>query len=109
MLGFTVAIVRPQRKYKHYLLDCLVLMILSLLILTTIGRSFQDDNSIQEHTAHLFQNIAVGLPIVYISGVVIYFFFVKTKILQQLKKLPAVKIVSLEQCSLLNDQVSPSH
>ena len=70
VLGFTVAIVRPQRKYKHYLLDCLVLMILSLLILTTIGRSFQDDNSIQEHTAHLFENIAVGLPIVYISGVV---------------------------------------
>ena len=85
VFGFTVAIVHPQRKYKHYLLDSLVLMLLSLLLFTMIGDSLQNSNSIQDHTAYLFENIALGLPIVYISGIVVYFFFVKTKILQQLK------------------------
>ena len=112
VLGFTVAIVHPQRKYKHYLLDCLVLMFLSLLIFSTAGHGLQ--NSYISHKIEILLNtIALGLPIVYISGIVTYSFCVKTKLLQRLKKLSARysarKSVSLEQCSLLNDHASPSY
>ena len=113
VLGFTVAIVHPQRKYKHYLLDCLVLMFISLLIFSMIGSSLQNSNSIPQHVQDVFNTITHGLPIVYISGIVTYSFCVKTKLLQRLKKMfarySARKYVSLEQCSLLNDHASPSH
>ena len=112
VLGFTVAIVHPQRKYKHYLLDCLVLMFLSLLIFSTVGYGSQN-SYISQKIKIILYNIAHGLPIVYISGIVTYSFCVKTKLLQRLKKLFARystrKSVSLEQCSLLNDHASPSH
>ena len=110
VLGFTVAIVHPQRKYKHYLLDCLVLMFISLLIFSMIGSSLQNSNSIPQHVQDVFNTITFCLPIVYTSGIVTYSFCVKTKLLQRLKKLSArYSAISLEQCSLLNDQASPSH
>ena len=100
VLGFTVAIVHPQRKYKHYLLDCLVLMFISLSIFSTVGYGLQNSNSIPQHVQDVFNTIALGLPIVYISGIVTYSFCAKTKLLQRLKKLSARysarKYVSLE-------------
>ena len=112
VLGFTVAIVHPQRKYKHYLLDCLVLMFLSLLIFSTVGYGLQN-SYISQEIEIILNTIALGLPIVYISGIVTYSFCVKTKLVQWLKKLfarySARKSVSLEQCRPLNDHASPSH
>ena len=82
LLWFTVAIVRPQRQYKHYLLDCFSLMILSLIIFSLIGIGLQHENSIAQLISFGFLNIAFILPVLYVSGSIGYWVIFKRRIPQ---------------------------
>ena len=58
IIGFSIAILHPQQKYIHYLLDCLILMIISLLIFSIIGASLAHSNFISVHIQNIFVLIA---------------------------------------------------
>ena len=86
MLGFSIAILHPQQKYIHYLLDCFMFMILSLLIFTLIGVSLAHNNFISSHFDNIFIVIAFNLPPFYGFGLVSYWVIVKKKIPQTFAK-----------------------
>ena len=108
VLGFTVAIVHPQRKYKHYLLDCLVLMLLSLILFTMIGDSLQNSNSIPRSYSIPIRRYRPWFAYrLHFRHSCIPFLCQDENSPAALKLPSAMKIVSLEQCSLLNDQAFP--
>ena len=82
MLGFSVAIIRPQKRYIHYLLDCFILMILSLKMFLIIAFLLTRTCLISKKFEQLFQDVVVSLPIIYIVGLVTYWIVVKKRVPQ---------------------------
>ena len=84
MLGFSVAIFHPQRTTIHYVLDCIILMILSLLFFTFTGFFMGANNSIASQISKWFGNVSYALPLIYIMCLVLYWTFAKKRIPQRL-------------------------
>ena len=104
MLGFSIAILHPQQKYIHYLLDCFIFMIFSLLIFTIIGASQAHNNFISSHFENLFIVVAFNLPLFYGFGLVNYWVIIKKKITQIFPKFVLRKLKKLIHDCNANDQ-----
>ena len=85
-LGFSIAVFRPQKTFIHYVLDLLVLMMLSLVVFFIIGLTLQDTNSISRKINNAFRIIALSLPILYIILLMGYWVCVRNKFLRHLQK-----------------------
>ena len=83
MLGFSVAILHPQRTKLHYTLDCIILLLLSILLFSATGIFLGPTNSIAWKVFNLFCDINVDLPLIYIACLVLYWITVKKKVPQQ--------------------------
>ena len=86
MRGFSIAILHPQQKYIHYLLDCFILMIVSLLLFSKIRTSLAHSNFISFYIQNIFVVIAFILPPIYGFGLVSYWVIIKKKIRQTFAK-----------------------
>ena len=104
MLVFSIAILHPQQKYIHYLLDCFILMIFSLLIFSIIGASLVHKNFILFHFQSIFLAIASNLPLFYGFGLVGYWVIIKKKIPQKFAKFVLRKLKRLIHGCNVNDQ-----
>ena len=110
MLGFSVAILHPQRMRAHYILDCFVLMMLSLFFLNTIGFFSSVQSYITSTMSQVFSFITFVTPLVYITCLVLYWIIVKNRIPQRFGKFVVRKTRSLfhsesnEEQRLLVDQ-----
>ena len=80
-LGFSIAVFRPQKTFIHYLLDLLVLMMLSFVVFIFIGLALPDSNSISKKIDNAFRVIALSLPILYIILLMGYSVCIKKKLL----------------------------
>ena len=83
MLGFSVAILHPQRTKLHYTLDCITLLLLSILLFSAIGFFLGPHNSIASNFSKIFGYISFALPLIYINCLVLYWITVKKKIPQR--------------------------
>ena len=104
MLGFSIAILHPQQKYIHYLLDCLILMIISLLTFAYIWASLARSNSISFHFRNILGLIALTLPLIYGFGLVGYWVIMRKKIPQTCAKFGLRKGTKLLHDCIANDQ-----
>ena len=104
MLGFSIAILHPQQKYIHYLLDCFIFMISFLLIFTIIGVSLAHSNFISVHFQNIFVVIALTLPVIYSFGLVGYWVIRKKKIPQTCAKFVLRRGTELLHDCIANDQ-----
>ena len=104
MLGFSIAILHPQQKYIHYLLDCFILMIISLLIFSKIGASLAHSNFISVHIQSIFVLIAFNLPLLYGFGLVGYWVIIRKKIPQTFAKFVLRKGTKLLHDCTASDQ-----
>ena len=104
MLGFSIAILHPQQKYIHYLLDCFILMIISLLFFSKIGASLAHSNFISDHIQNIFVLIAFNLPLLYGFGLVGYWVIIRKKIPQTFAKFVLRKGTKLLHDCTANDQ-----
>ena len=91
MLGFTVAVVHPQRTQLHYILDCIALILLSLLLFAVMGTYFGPHNSIPTKVSKLLIFVAVSLPLLYITVLICYWIIAKKRIPQKLFRFLFVK------------------
>ena len=104
MLGFSIAILHPQQKYIHYLLDCFIFMISFLLIFTIIGVSLAHSNFISVHFQNIFVVIALTLPVIYSFGLVGYWVIRKNNIPQTCAKFVLRRGTELLHNCIGNDQ-----
>ena len=83
LLGVAVAVLHPQRKRIHYVLDCIILMLLSVLFFTFTGFFLGTHNSIASQVSRYGGfGILLG-PIVYITCLVFYWIIAKKRIPQR--------------------------
>ena len=82
ILGFSIALVHPQKTFIHYLLDSLSLMILSLLTFSLVGYTVAYKQFIPGYFPHIFRYIAFSLPVIYCCGLGGYWIIIKQKIPQ---------------------------
>ena len=80
MLGFSVAILQPQRTKIHYVLDCIILMLLSLTFFSFIGFFVDSHSSIGSQISRWFGIASCALPLIYMTCLVCYWIVVKKKI-----------------------------
>ena len=80
MLGFSVAILQPQRTKIHYVQDCIILMLLSLLFFSFIGFFVDSHSSIGSQISRWFGIASCALPLIYMTCLVCYWIVVKKKI-----------------------------
>ena len=95
MLGFSITILHPQQKYIHYLLDCFIFVIFSLLIFSKIGVFLAHSNFISFHIQNIFVVIAFNLPLLYGFGLVSYWVIIKKNIPQTFAKFVLRKLKRL--------------
>ena len=81
-LGFGIAIVHPQRRFIHCLLDCLILMTLSLIIFSKIGYTLTHGNFTPDHLQRIFTVVSFTLPFLYCFGLLFYWVVFKKRIPQ---------------------------
>ena len=82
MLGFSVTVIHPQRRYISYFLDSFILTILSLFSFSAIGIIEGPTNYLPGKVANIFLKIAVVLPLLYSLGLVGYWTLIKKRIPQ---------------------------
>ena len=91
VLGFSVAIVHPQRTKMHYVLDCTILTLLSLSLFSVMGFFLGPNNSIVSQISRYFGIISISLPFIYIICLVCYWIVAKKRIPQRLGSFLASK------------------
>ena len=96
LLGFSVAILHPQRTFTHYILDCTVLMLLSILFFSTTGFFLGPHNSIASQISKIFGYLAFVLPLIYITCLVAYWIVAKKRIPQRLGCFIARAVASVD-------------
>lgn len=84
ILGFAVATLHPQRTRVHYTLDCVILVLLSILLFSVIGFFLGPHNSIPSMVSRVFGLTALAFPLFYFICLVIYWIGVKKRIPQRL-------------------------
>ena len=84
ILAFAVATLHPQRTRIHYILDCIILLLLLLLLFSLIGGFLGPHNSILSMVSRVFGITALGFPLFYFIGLVIYWIGAKKRVPQQL-------------------------
>ena len=105
-LGFGIAVFRPQKTFVHYILDILVLMMLSLVIFFVIGLTLQETNSQSRKIYSVFRIVALSLPIFYIILLMGYWVCIRKKFLGRFQKCLGQKCSWCCQRFLLNQRVS---
>ena len=95
MLGFSVAVIHPQRRYISYFLDCFILMILSLFLFSVIGIAEKSTNYLLGKVAHIFIYIAMVLPLLYFIGLMGYWTLIKKRIPQSCSNFVTEKMRNL--------------
>ena len=108
-LGFGIAVFRPQKTFVHYVLDILVLMMLSLVIFFVIGLTLQETNSKSRTIYSVFRFIALSLPILYVILLVGYWVCIWKKFLRPFQKCLGRKCSWCCQRFLLNGLVNVQH
>ena len=83
MLGVSVAILHPQRTKLHYTLDCIILLLLSILLFSAIGTFLGPNNSIAWKVFNIFGDVSIDLPLIYIACLLLYWITVKKKVPKQ--------------------------
>ena len=109
MLGFSVAILHPQRTKLHYTLDCIILLLLSILLFSGIGSFLTSNSSLATNLSRIFGEISVVLPLVYITCLTLYWITVKKNIPQNIgrcmlrisAKVLCIESIATEQQGLL--------
>ena len=84
MLGFSVAILHPQRTKLHYVLDCIILVLLSTLFFTVTGFFMGPHNSVASQVSRCYGSISLILPLAYIVCLVFYWSIARKRIPQRL-------------------------
>ena len=84
VLGFSIAILHPQRNEIHFILDCFILMILSLLIFASMGGILGHSNTFSTGISNVIIYIIVLLPLLYVSGLVGYWIIIKRRMPQSI-------------------------
>ena len=84
ILGFSVAILHPQRTFFHYILDCTVLVLLSVLFFSITGFFLGPHDSVASQISRYFGFFSVALPLIYILCLVVYWTVAKKRIPQRL-------------------------
>ena len=92
MLGFSVAILHPQKTKIHYILDCIVLMLLSLLFFAIIGSFSSTRSKITLATHSVLTIFSFVLPLVHVLCLSFYWLFRKKEIPQRLWSIVATKV-----------------
>ena len=83
ILGFSVAAFHPQRTRVHYVLDCTVLFLLSLLSFTIVGYFMSLPHAVVPGAVSIpFTIASFGLPLVYISCLSCYWICVRKAVLR---------------------------
>ena len=83
MLGFSVAILRPQRTKLHYTLDCIILLLLSIVWSSAIGFLLSPNSSVVLNVSWTLGEISLVLPLIYITCLTVYWITVKKHIPQK--------------------------
>ena len=91
MLGLSVGILHPQRTRVHYVLDCTVLTLLSLLFFSLTGFFLGPHNSIASQISRYFGFLSLLLPLIYITCLVCYWTVAKKRMPQRLSSFLARK------------------
>ena len=86
MLSCSIAVFRPQKAFIHYLLDLVILMILSLIMFFVIGLTLQRPNTVSRKIDFAFRILALSLPIFYIILLLCYWVLVKRNFCQTLAR-----------------------
>ena len=84
MLGFTVTALHPHRSKLHYRLDCISLILLSVVLFSNMGYFLSPHNSISAEVSRLVLFVALGLPLLYIAFVTCYWIVGKKRYPQRL-------------------------
>ena len=84
MLGFAVTALHPQRTKLHYILDCISLVLLSLLLFSVMGFFLGPHNSIPALVSNVLGFLGFGLPLLYITFLICYWIIAKKKFLQRI-------------------------
>ena len=86
MLGFSIAVFRPQKTFIHYLLDLVAIMILSFVMFFAIGFTLQHPNTVSKKIDFTFRILVLILPILYIILLLCYWVLVKRNVCQTLAR-----------------------
>ena len=84
ILGFSVTALHPQRTNLHYTLDCISLVLLSLLLFSVMGFFLGPHNSIPALVSRVLGFLAFGLPLLYIIFLICYWIIAKKKFPQRI-------------------------
>ena len=102
LLAFSVAILHPQKTKVHYIIDCLMLMILSMSIFSIIATNYNLRSFVSFGAVQTFSILVLISPIIYISCIVCYWIIGKARIPQRLVHFVVNKVASTS----LNEQQS---
>ena len=101
-LGFAVAVFHPQRKKVHYALDCISLLLLSLVMFFVMGKYLAPNNSLPSLLSNGLALASACAPLLYLMFIVFYWIVGKKRIPQKFVHfLFLKKRQSFEQQSLL--------
>ena len=84
ILAFAVATLHPQRTRIHYILDCIILLLFSLILFFVIGFLLGPHNSIPSMPSMVFGYAALAFPLIYFLCLVIYWIGAKKRVPQRL-------------------------
>ena len=74
----------PHCTQLHYTIDCITLILLSLLLFAVMGNFFGPHNFIPTKISHLLSLVAFFLPLLYITVLICYWIIAKKRIPQKL-------------------------
>ena len=84
ILAFAIATLHPQRTRIHYILDCIILMLLMFLLFTLIGFFLGPHNSIPSMISRVFGYAGITFPLFYFICLVIYWIGARKRVPQRL-------------------------
>ena len=80
VLGFAITALHPQCTKLHYILDCISLVLLSLLQFSVMGFVLGSHNSIPALVSRVLGFLGFGLLLLYIIFLVCYWIIYKEKV-----------------------------
>ena len=84
VLTFAVTTLHPQRKKLHYTLDCITLLLISLLLFVFIGDRLGHHSIVPWRLSQIYTVLVFTLPLFYIVCLVCYWIMAKKRMPQQL-------------------------
>ena len=84
LLALSVAILHPQKAKVHYILDCVMLTILAMSILSIIASDYNQSSFVLFEAVQAVDILLCLLPIIYIPCIVCYWIIGKARIPQKM-------------------------